>query len=66
VSQTYNCSDTEVKAGLKEKEKPGLRVLCQPGLHREFQDTQSCTEKPILGKKDYKKVQSTFKSSIAL
>lgn len=63
VSPTFNPSDTEVKSGVREKEKPVLLVLGQLGLYREFQNNHGCTEEPILGKKVQKHAKY-FKSSI--
>lgn len=59
VSSTFNPSNTEVKSGVREKEKPVVLVLGQLGLYREFQNNHGCTEEPVVGKK-YKNMQSTL------
>jgi hypothetical protein len=55
VVHAFNPSTREVEAG-------DFWVVDQPGLHSEFQDSQSCTEKPCLWgeKKEWNLLNNVF------
>jgi hypothetical protein len=50
VAHAFNPSNSEAEAS------GCLRVQGQPGLHKEFQDSQGYTEKPCLEKKEKRKM----------